>query len=102
MLMQGVDVLQAGLTTHYIPSQLLPELQQRLISLGAAANTQNSVGLLLNELQARAPLPEGELAAQRQAIDAIFGGKSSVEEIYAACKADDAEFARQAAALMAK
>ena len=36
--LQGVDVKHARVATHYIPSKHLPELQQALVGLGAAAS----------------------------------------------------------------
>jgi hypothetical protein len=119
LILQGVDVLHAGLATHYIPSELLPELQNAILhcisSTGtthahsADINTQNiqleiSLRSLLNEFQSRTPLPSGELTQHMKTISRIFGGgKKSLEEMYNACKEPSSgEFGKETAALMAK
>ncbi|EFN58909.1 hypothetical protein CHLNCDRAFT_140853 [Chlorella variabilis] len=101
--LQGVDVRHAGIATHYIPSQLLPELHQSIVGLGPAASDAAALGEVLSSFEAREALPEGQLAAIRQArrilplgtgpsqlsvadINLCFGGKASVEEIYEACE----------------
>ena len=90
--MQGVDVLHAGLATHYIPSQLLPELQNAILHYLSLTKDQmrleTDLRSLFNEFQSRAPLPSGELPQYMDTISRIFGGgKKSLEEIYQACKA---------------
>jgi enoyl-CoA hydratase/carnithine racemase len=108
---QGVDVLHAGLATHYIPSSLLPELQNAIVqtlslvnSTANPAQLETSLRTVLNQFQSRAPLPPGELPQHFDTISRVFGGgKRSVEEIYEACKAPrSGEFGKKAAEMMIK
>lgn len=102
-------MLHAGLATHYIPSKLLPELQNAILkTTTTATNNKNQLGSslrsLLNEFQSREPLPAGELPQHVEAISRIFGGgNKSLEEIYEACTAPKSgEFGKAAAELMAR
>jgi enoyl-CoA hydratase/carnithine racemase len=101
-------VLHAGLATHYIPSSLLPELQNAILNtLNKNENREQleiSLRSVFNEFQSRAPLPTGELSQRIPTISHIFGGnKKSLEEIYDACKAPGSgEFGQATAEMMAK
>lgn len=99
--LKGIDVLRAGLATHYVPSQLLGGLENAI--LGLNADSAQTLPKLLSEYQGMQGLPEGTLDSDTMhQIESIFGGKSSVEEIYEACKASGSEFARQALEMMQK
>lgn len=82
---QGVDVLKSKVATHYVPSAALPELEAALKGLGAGADA-GSVRELLDDFQARTPLPEGQLAQQRQDIDSVFLNPGSVEAVHEALR----------------
>lgn len=97
----GADVLHAGLATHYVPSDALGELRGAVAALGAAAGDERALGAALAGVQARRPVPAGDLPARRPAIDAVFSGKASLEEVYEACEAHG-EFGRATAEAMAK
>jgi 3-hydroxyisobutyryl-CoA hydrolase len=98
--LKGIDVLRAGLATHYVPSHLLGSLENAILGLDVSAQT---LPKLLSEYQGMQGLPEGTLDSDiMQQIELIFGGKSCVEEIYEACKASGSEFASQTLEMMQK
>ena len=99
---QGVDVRQAGVATHYVPSALLPELEEAIVKLGREC-TVEQVREILDKFEARTALPEGELSVRRRDIDAAFGGKGGVEEVHAALAAyPDQEWAQSVLAMINK
>ncbi|KAL4457481.1 hypothetical protein ABPG75_012346 [Micractinium tetrahymenae] len=98
----GVDVRHAGIATHYIPSKHLPEVQQSIEDMGLAASDAGRLGELLTSFERREALPEGQLAAKRADIDFCFGGKGSVEEIYAECERSGGQWGIDAIAQMSK
>lgn len=100
--LQGVDVLHAGLATHFIRSALLPDVEAAIAALGAAAADEAALRRTLNQFAGRAPLPAGQLRGRMADIDAAFCGKGSVEEVYAACEAAGAGWGADTTALMAK
>lgn len=89
------------MATHYIPSARLPEVTAAMSALGDAVGNETTLCSLLNDFQSKEPLPKGDLAEKISRINAIFGGKPSVEAIYAACEAEG-EFGRETAEMMAK
>ena len=44
-------MLEAGLATHYVALERLPELEERLHGLGAAARDPTEVGRVLQSVQ---------------------------------------------------
>ncbi len=94
-------MLHANLATHYIPSARLPDLTAAISALSVAAGDETKLRSLLNDFQSKSPLPQGNLSEQLPKINAIFGGKPSVESIYAACKAEG-QFGRDIVAMMMK
>lgn len=100
--LNGVDVRHAGIATHYIPSQLLPQVHQSIVSLGAAAKDPAVLGELLSSYEQREPLPDGQLHAIRPDIDFCFGGKQSVEDIYAELERSGGQWGIDTIALMSK
>lgn len=98
--LKGIDVMHAGLATHYVPTHLLGRLEKAVLGLDIGAH---SLPKLLSEHQEMESLPAGSLSADTmQQIESLFGGKSSVEEIYEACKASGTEFAQQTLEMMQK
>lgn len=100
--LHGVDVRHAGLATHFVPSRLVPDLEHALAQLGAQAYKEGAVGRVLHEFEGRHALPQGKLGAQRERIDTAFGGASSVEEVYEACRQAGGQWGADAVAMMEK
>lgn len=98
----GVDVRHAGIATHYIPSQHLPEVLQAIEDLGPAARDAGRLGELLASFERREALPEGTLKSMRADIDFCFGGKGSVEEVYAECERSGGQWGIDAIAQMSE
>jgi enoyl-CoA hydratase len=70
----AADALLCGLADHFVPAQRLPELTAALSALAVPADVSRTV----RQYVARAP--EGELASQREWIDACYTAET-VEEI---------------------
>ncbi|KAI9500411.1 ClpP/crotonase-like domain-containing protein, partial [Coemansia spiralis] len=71
--LRGRDLLYAGIATHYVPSERLPVLEQRLWELGTA--DYDAVNGAIEEFAAQPEEgdgPEYALAAVRGAIDRCF------------------------------
>jgi len=90
---KAADCLHAGLATHHVPSERLPELKAAL-----ARNPQDIEGLLAQFHVDPGPAP---LLAHRAELDAAFGG-GSVEAILAALEAGSDWARAQAEALKTK
>lgn len=85
------DALQAGLLTHFIPSQKWPQL---LIALEKGQDTKS-----LLAVHAVKAWPHAPLADQRIKLGAIFSA-STVEEILKRLDADGSDWAKGTAVLM--
>ena len=90
---KAADCLHAGLATHYVPSEQLPELKAEL-----AENPSDIEALLAKYHVEPGPAP---LAAHRAELDAAFG-LGSVEAILVALEAGSDWAQAQAAALRTK
>ena len=100
-LFQGVDVFNAGLATHYIPSAKLSKVEAALASLGSNVGNETSVRSLLNDFQGKEPMPEGILPRLMPKINSIFNSKPNVEAIYEACR-KGGDFGKETIYLMAR
>jgi len=47
----GIEVVEAGLATHYVPSQKLTQLEDTLHSLGPSARDSGSIGRAIASVQ---------------------------------------------------
>lgn len=90
---KAADCLRAGLATHHVPSEKLPELKAAL-----AANPQDIAGLLAQFHVDPGPAP---IDAHRAELDAAFG-EGSVEAILAALEGGSDWARAQAGALKTK
>ncbi len=83
-------MFHAGLATHYIASNLLPEVERALIDLGPKAHDVQIIGEMLADYQQKHPIPQGPLNGDlRKRIETVFGNKQSLGEIYDACAASN-------------
>lgn len=85
--LKGIDVLLAGVATHYVPSERLQDLKQELLS-SDVANIQN----ILNKYQPKDIKQEFSLAPYMQQIEKHFSAPS-VEGIIQRLKEDGSEWA---------
>ncbi len=82
--LDGGECLWAGLATHYLPSDRLPEAKARIVE------APNDVGTILGELSAEPP--PARIAGNAKAIDRLFAS-DSLETIVAALAADSSDWA---------
>ncbi|KAK9814624.1 hypothetical protein WJX72_008922 [[Myrmecia] bisecta] len=100
--LKGVQLKEAQLATHYIPSEQLPAVEQRIQALGPAASKAASVADVLRSFEGAASQPEpSDLPAQLPAIDACFS-KDSLEGIYAALEARQDQWSQDTLATLMK
>lgn len=74
-MFEGVDVLLAGIATHFVPSEKLPNLKQDLL-----ATEQPDVNDILTKYQPTKLHQEFSLTPYMNQIDKCFSA-SSIEEI---------------------
>lgn len=87
--LKGVDVHLAGIATHFVPSERLPELKEELIKI----NTPN-VGEILNKYHLKKSQQEFCLSPHLEQINSCFSA-SSVEQIIERLKKDGSEWAEK-------
>ena len=80
--LQGAAAVEAGLATHLVARDALPALRAALLE-----GDLEAIG------RAAQPVPPGEVAALRPAVDRCFGA-GSVPAILAALEAEDSDWAR--------
>lgn len=100
--LKGADVRHAGIATHYIPSQLIPQVLQGIQDLGSGAADEAAVRDVLASLEQRQPLPPSGLHDIWGQVEKLFAGRRSVEEIYTACQQEGTPFAADTLHLMQK
>lgn len=88
--LRGAEAVEAGLATHFVPRERLAGLRAALLEGDAAAVDRFAE-----------PVPPGAIAAQRPAIDRCFGAES-LPAIQAALAAEDSDWAREQAAILAR
>eukprot|EP00611_Tribonema_gayanum_P002040 TRINITY_DN11502_c1_g1_i1.p1 TRINITY_DN11502_c1_g1~~TRINITY_DN11502_c1_g1_i1.p1 ORF type:complete len:410 (+),score=125.12 TRINITY_DN11502_c1_g1_i1:170-1399(+) len=90
--LRACDLLYAGLATHCVAADRLPALEATLIDADG-----RDVADILARFSSAPPLPlKGGplLEPHRDAIDRCFGGKSDVEGVVAALRAEGSEWSR--------
>lgn len=93
----AADMLEAGLSTHFIPNARLPELKVALSKIIAADDVPGAVTCVLDAYHEGPGV--GRLHRIRSEIDACFGRKS-VEDILTALEENGNEWALSARARM--
>jgi enoyl-CoA hydratase len=81
----GAEALALGLATHYLPSDVLDEAKRRI------ADDPQAIDAILSALSITPP--DACILAHRDAIDRLFVS-DKLEEVFAALKADDSEWAQ--------
>lgn len=87
--LRGEDVTKAGIATHYIGSDKLAEVEDRLAAIDAPSKA--TVASVLDEYDMRSAGPPS-WAPEVESIDRCFGG-DSVEAIVASLEDDGSEWA---------
>ncbi|KAK6157108.1 hypothetical protein DH2020_011356 [Rehmannia glutinosa] len=83
--LSGEELVAAGLATHFVPSEKLPELQSRLTSLNSGE--ENAVKSVIEEFSINVQLDEKSILNKKATIDECFS-KDSVEEILTSFEAE--------------
>lgn len=76
--LNGQELVAAGLATHYVPSEKLPELEKQLISLNKG--DKDAIKSLIEEFSSEVQIDAGSILKKQSIIDECFS-KESVEEI---------------------
>lgn len=81
--LNGKELVAAGLATHFVPSEKLPELEKRLISLNSGY--MNAVKSVIEEFSLDVQIDEESALNKKSTIDECFS-KDTVEEIIQSCE----------------
>nr|KJB42901.1 hypothetical protein B456_007G173500 [Gossypium raimondii] len=76
--LNGKELVVAGLATHFVPLEKLPELEKRLISLNVG--DENAVKATIEEFSLHVQLDEDSILNKKQIIDECFS-KDTVADI---------------------
>ena len=90
--LDGAECLWAGLATHYLPSEALPEAKRRI------AAAPDKVEAILAELSVEPPA--AKMAAQADAIERLFAS-DRYEDVLAALEVDGSDWAQKELATLA-
>ena len=93
--LKGVDVAAARVATHFLPSELVPNLKKQVESADFSVGAAEMLNEILRGMTH--PVPAGSFEAHRDIIDACFA-KDTAEEIVAALEASSDEWAAAQAA----
>ncbi|CAD1479163.1 unnamed protein product, partial [Heterotrigona itama] len=94
--LKGIDVLLAGIATHFVTSEKLPNLKQDLLM-----TEQSNVAEILNKYQSATWNEEFCLAPYMNKINTYFSSLS-VEEIIESLKKDNSEWAKKTLKMLLK
>lgn len=83
--LNGKELVAAGLATHFVPSEKMPELEKRLISLNAG--DENIVKSAIEEFSLDIQIDEDSVLNKQSIIDECFS-KDSVQEIIKSFEAE--------------
>lgn len=93
--LKDVDVAAARVATHFLPSELVPNLKKQVESADFSVGAAEMLNEILRGMTH--PVPAGSFEAHRDIIDACFA-KDTAEEIVAALEASGDEWAAAQAA----
>lgn len=91
--LQGADVYHAGLATHYVPSSLLGELEEALITLPNKDVSEANVCSILDKFHSTS-LPKFSLESHLKDIQTHFTAPS-VESIFESLRKSESDFAKK-------
>jgi len=90
---KAADCVEAGVATHYVPTEAMDRLETALTALAAPA--ADAVASTLSKF-ADVPGGDGRLSETRPHIERLFQGRESLEALYDALASDKASFAAEA------
>lgn len=96
--LKGADVVAAGVATHFLPSELIPNLKAQIAEADFSAGAADMLGEILS--RATHAVPAGSFEGHMDTINACFGA-ATAEEIVAALHADGSEWALEQAKTIA-
>lgn len=88
--LKGSDVAAARVATHFLPSELMPNLKAQIAEADFSAGAAEMLGEILSRLTH--VVPAGSFEAHMETINACFAGDSA-EAMVAALEADGSEWA---------
>ncbi|MEC7289014.1 MAG: enoyl-CoA hydratase/isomerase family protein [Pseudomonadota bacterium] len=88
--LKGSDVAAARVATHFLPSELMPNLKAQIAEVDFSAGAAEMLGEILSRLTHA--VPAGSFEAHMETINACFAGDSA-EAMVAALEADGSEWA---------
>ncbi|MEM7458139.1 MAG: enoyl-CoA hydratase/isomerase family protein [Pseudomonadota bacterium] len=88
--LKGTDVVAAGVATHFLPSELIPNVKAQIAEADFSAGAAEMLGEILS--RATHAVPAGTFEANMDVIDKCFGADTA-EGIIAALQADGSEWA---------
>lgn len=89
--LKGTDVAAAGVASHFLPSELVPNLKKQVEAADFSVDAAGMLNEILRGLTHA--VPAGSFEAHRATIDTCFAGDSA-EAIVAALEADGGEWAK--------
>lgn len=90
--LKGADVAAAGVATHFLPSELIPNLKSQIADADFSAGAAEMLGEILARLTHA--VPAGSFEANAAVINTCFKADTA-EEIVAALEADGSEWANE-------
>ena len=95
--LKGSDVAAAGIATHFLPSELVPNLKAQILDADFSAGAAELLGVILKSLTHT--IPAASYAEHSALIDSAFRGDRA-EDMVAALEASGSEWGQKQAALM--
>ena len=96
--LKGTDVAAARIATHYVPSELLPNLKSQIADADFSAGAAELLGEILSSLSQS--VPEGSFTPYMNTINACYGFDRA-EDIVDALEQDASEWATRQLDIMA-
>lgn len=96
--LKGADVAAARVATHFLPSELIPNLKAQIAEADFSAGPAEMLGEILSRLTHA--VPAGSFETHMDAINACFAGDSA-EAMVAALQADGSDWALKQAETIA-
>ena len=95
--LKGADVCAAGIGTHYVPSELLPNLKAQIANADFSAGAAELLGTILSSISQ--PVPPGSFVPHLKTINAAFC-LDDASAIIGRLEATDDEWAQQQAQII--
>lgn len=95
--LKGADVAAAGIATHFLPSELIPNLKRQVLEADYSEGAAEMLGEILR--RATHAVPAGSFEEHMPTINRCFTGDRA-EDILAALDADGGDWATKQAALL--